>query len=245
MDQDQCELEFHGILRDFLDADKVEQTYHFSRPPSLKDVIESRGVPHPEVRLILENGKPAPFERLVLPQARYDIYPAHCHPEVAETDKLPFIPAAGPRFILDVHLGVLARSMRMLGFDCSYTQMDPGDARIAEMAHEEERIALSRDLGLLKRAAVTYGRWVRNRDPKLQLEEIIDHYQLRSFINPFTRCMNCNLELDPVEKADILPRLPERVRDAYDEFRHCHHCDQYFWKGTHYQSMIKIIENFT
>ncbi|MDJ0838346.1 MAG: Mut7-C RNAse domain-containing protein [Acidobacteriota bacterium] len=240
-------IRFHTTLNVFLNNEDRERarTYSFIRPPSIKDVIESRGVPHAEVRVILADGRPVLFDEIIETGRHYDIFPPERHPPVADEFLLPFRPEGPPRFVLDVHLGILARSLRMLGFDSFYRNDDPGDKAIAAMAYEQNRIALSRDIGLLKRSAVTYGYWVRARASEEQLREVIDHYRLAPDFRPFTRCMNCNQVLAPVEKQDILHYLPERVKQQYDEFVFCADCDQCYWKGSHFQRMQEIVAGLT
>ena len=69
-------------------------------------------------------------------------------------------PLRDPRFVLDVHLGRLAAYLRMLGFDTLYQNRCADDC-LAEVARNERRILLTRDVGLLKRGSVTHGYYLR------------------------------------------------------------------------------------
>ena len=235
---------FHDALCLFLtpprDSDLV---YHYNGSPSIKDAVEACGVPHVEVGLILMDGQPIPFKgRLEGNNSMVQVFPPHDHPPVAET-MLPAVRPAGPLvFILDVHLGMLARFLRMMGFDCLYQTKDPGDAQLARLAGERNGILLSRDIGLLKRGNVRYGYFLRSRDPREQLREVIRRFAIaRDECRSFTRCLHCNDCLIPAAVEAVAERLPESVLHQYREFQLCNACDRIFWKGTHYLSMKAML----
>jgi len=146
------------------------------------------------------------------------------------------------KFILDVHLGKLARLLRMLGFDCLF---DSGfeDERIAELSVGEERVVLTRDRGLLLERVIFRGYWVENIEPTLQLVEVLDEFDLRSDVKPFTRCMECNGLLRVVPKEDVLSELPPKTRDYFDLFYQCEDCGHVYWEGSHYENMKEFIES--
>jgi uncharacterized protein with PIN domain len=146
-----------------------------------------------------------------------------------------------PRFVLDTHLGQLARDLRMLGFDTLYRN-DYGDAELAQIACQEPRILLTRDRGLLKRSIVTYGRYVRATDPRLQIAEIVRHYELAGRMMPLQRCITCNGLLHPARKEDVLNRLAPKTRQFFHEFSQCENCGQIYWKGSHYDHLRQFIE---
>jgi uncharacterized protein with PIN domain len=128
----------------------------------------------------------------------------------------------------------------MLGFDTLYRN-DYDDEELAKISSEEQRILLTRDKGLLKRAIVTYGYFVRETNPPKQVVEIMHRYNLVEAITPLQRCINCNGQLQPVSKEEISSRLEPKTLQFFDEFRLCSSCDQIYWKGTHYQSMRQFI----
>jgi uncharacterized protein with PIN domain len=150
-------------------------------------------------------------------------------------------PPDPPRFVLDAHLRRLAVYLRLLGIDTSWW---PGadDPDLARVSGEEERILLTRDLGLLKRSAVSHGRFVRARKPREQLSEVVARYGLADHAHPFSRCVRCNGVVEDVPKADVLDRLEERTRRFYHRFRRCPGCNRLFWRGSHYTRMRWIVE---
>jgi uncharacterized protein with PIN domain len=232
---------FHGELNDFLPARRQRQqfAYAVTEKQSIKDVIESIGVPHPEVALIVMNNTPVDFGYLVQDNDQFDVYPAYS-PTVA----LPFprvLPAPAPRFILDVHLGRLAEYLRLLGFDTLYRN-DYDDPELAAVAGDEQRILLTRDLGLLKRNRVIYGAYVRATDPQQQVIEILRRFNFWQMMQPFQRCSRCNGRLRTVAKTDIEHELPPQTREEHDEYRQCEQCKQLYWEGSHFTRLRLFIE---
>ena len=128
----------------------------------------------------------------------------------------------------------------MLGFDCLYLNCY-ADEQLASISRAEQRILLTRDVGLLKRAAVTHGYFVRETDPRRQLPEIVCRFDLARLAQPFSRCLRCNTLLREVEKAEVLAQLPPRTAEAHDEFRRCPTCSRVFWKGAHYRRMMGLV----
>jgi hypothetical protein len=145
------------------------------------------------------------------------------------------------RFVLDVHLGKLARYLRLLGFDTLY-RPDCDDATIVSLSLAGSRLILTRDKGLLKHAAVTRGYWLRSTVPRQQLREIVRAFDLAGSMHPFTRCMRCNCELTPVAKDAVASRLPPRVRSHFDEFAQCPGCAQVYWRGSHYERLRQLVD---
>lgn len=144
------------------------------------------------------------------------------------------------KFILDVHLGKLARWLRLLGFDALYRN-DYDDPEIVAIAIQECRTVLTRDLGILKRRAVTRGYYVQSSKPEEQLREVLDRFDLRPAVQPFHRCLVCNGLLTTVDKAAILPQLQPNTIRYYDTFFQCMACSKIYWRGTHFGGMEEFI----
>jgi hypothetical protein len=230
----------HGELNDFLPHARRDRPFvhPFDWRGSIKDRVESLGVPHCEIEALVVNGEPVGFHYLVQPDDVIDVLP---HDPLAERDRLLRDPLPdGRRFVLDTHLGRLACYLRMMGFDTLYRN-DYADDELARISCEEERILLTRDIGLLKRSIVTYGRFVRATNPRLQLVEISRRYDLPGGVLPFRRCLKCNGTLHAVEKAAIRHRLTDDTARHYDEFHLCRNCGQIYWKGSHYDRMQAFI----
>jgi uncharacterized protein with PIN domain len=233
---------FYGILNDFLPA--RQRTVDFSRSisqrVSIKDVIESLGVPHPEIGLLLANGQSIDFTYLVQADDSFQVYPLFDLPEVDVTSLVQPPVLVTYQFVLDTHLGRLATYLRMLGIDALYRN-DYTDPELAQISSTTNRVLLTRDRELLMRSNVTYGYYVRNTDPKRQLSELVTRYNLAGQASPFQRCLVCNGLLMPVAKEAILEQLPALVREHHQLFWRCDSCGRLYWEGTHFQRMRAFI----
>jgi len=151
-------------------------------------------------------------------------------------------PLRRTRFVLDVHLGTLARYLRLLGFDTLYRN-DYDDHEIVQLAHDQSRIILTRDKGLLKHAAVTRGRWIRNTRPIEQLRETLVAFDLARSALPFTRCAVCNGSLRTLARRSVASLVPARVRERHDKFARCTLCGRIYWPGTHTLRIRKALQD--
>jgi uncharacterized protein with PIN domain len=203
-------------------------------------MLESLGPPHPEVGLLLINGQSADFDAIVQPDDVIDVY--DCFSEIIPNHSALLRPPFGirPRFVLDTHLGRLSSYLRMMGFDTLYRN-DYADDELAETSQHEQRILLTRDIGLLKRSLVVYGRFMRETNPRRQVIEVLRCYPLSAAIEPFRHCMKCNGLLQWVEKETIVDRLSYTTVEHYDDFRQCPDCEQVYWKGSHYNKMQSFL----
>lgn len=233
---------FYAELNDFLPPAKRQKrfTHSFDGRVSIKDMIESLGVPHTEVDLILVNGGSVDFDYLVQHGDRISVYPVFETIDIAPLVRVRPQPLREPCFVLDTHLGKLAAYLRMLGFDTRYRN-DFLDDELARISSEEGRILLTRDRGLLKRGVVSHGYCVRESNPRQQLVEVLRRFDLVESITPFRRCIRCNGLLKSVPKQTIIDRLPPKTQQYYDEFHICESCAQIYWKGSHYQRMERFV----
>jgi uncharacterized protein with PIN domain len=234
---------FYAELNDHLPPERQYQTVEksFFVPASVKDMIESFGVPHPEVELILVNGESSDFPRLIRDGDRVAVYPVFESLDVQLELRVRPQPLRDLKFVLDVHLGRLAAYLRMIGFDAAYRNCatDPDLVRISS---EQQRVLLTRDRGLLMRAAVTRGYWLRQTGSRRQVAEIIRRFDLAAAIHPFTRCMACNSALQPANRSAVLQRIPPRTAALYDQFFQCGSCHRVYWPGSHFRRMRQWIE---
>lgn len=234
---------FYGDLHDFLPLEKREAAfvYLFTEPQSVKHLIEATGVPHTEVEMILANGASVGFGYMVHDGDDVAVYPPLALPDVPAPVPLRPPRPRPARFILDIHLGQLARYLRLLGFDTLYPDHNHNDEELAQFAHDDNRILLTRDRGLLKRSMVTYGYCLRSSDSWVQLTAVLHRYHLFDDIQDTPRCLRCNGELRPVLKADILHRLQPKTQQYYDTFHLCTACDQIYWQGSHYPAIHRLV----
>jgi len=144
------------------------------------------------------------------------------------------------RFIADVHLGKLARLLRLLGFDTAYKN-DYTKEELINVSDNEERILLSRNTGLSKHGPRHYF-IVSDEEPMRQLKQVVINFHFNGNVLPFSRCIACNGILEPVQKERILPLIEKNTGDYYHEFWQCDHCKRVYWKGSHYERMLKTVE---
>ena len=234
---------FYEELNDFLPPERHKLCFEFgfTGTPSVKDTIEAIGVPHTEVDVILVDDESVSFGHLLQGGERVAVYPVFERLDVASVTRLRPAPLRDPRFVLDVHLGKLARYLRLLGFDTVYDRAYD-DATIVGIAVAERRIILTRDKGLLKRKAVTHGYWLRNTDPRQQIREVIDKLDLARLVSVFSRCMVCNTTLEQVFEPDVSDRLPRGIRGRFEQLARCPGCDRLYWPGSHYDRMVELVE---
>lgn len=238
----QIHIRFYEELNDFLPPQqrKVEFVHPFQQAGSIKDLIESLGIPHTEVDLILVNGVSVDFDYLVQNNDCISVYPVFEALDISPLTHLRPQPLRITRFVLDTHLGRLAAYMRMLGFDTLYRN-DYDDPELVEISVNEHRILLTCDKQLLMRKQLHHGYYVRQRQPQKQLLEILQRFDLFHQQQPFTRCMHCNGEIGQVEKIAIENHLMPRTREYYDEFWQCQACGKIYWQGSHFRRMQKMI----
>jgi len=146
------------------------------------------------------------------------------------------LPPAG--FLLDVHLGTLARRLRLLGLDTAYSnQADDGE--LVEQANAQHRLLLTQDRGLLCRRALRAGAYVRGARPDDQLADVLDRFAPE--LSPFTRCPACNGSLAAVSKASVDPLLRPGTRRTYEDFSQCDDCRKVYWRGAHASTLEAIV----
>ncbi|MDB5081332.1 MAG: hypothetical protein JWP00_3256 [Chloroflexi bacterium] len=231
---------FEGDLNYFLPAGRRNTSFshEFKGRVSIKDMIESLGVPHTEIKAIIANGRPVDLTYLVEEDAQIEVYGFPSKAPVGGQVRPPFI--GEPRFVLDSHLGQLAVYLRMAGFDTLYRN-DYSDDVLAQISSEEQRVLLSRDRGLFKRSLVVYGYYVRNVKPRQQVIEVIKRFSLADKLNPLHRCIRCNGLIQPVAKEAVIDRLEPLTRQYFNEFSLCPDCGQVYWKGSHYSKMLHFM----
>lgn len=232
-------LIFYGNLKDLLKKGLPQNGiihHSLNRRASVKDVIESFGVPHPEIQWLKINGQQLGFDSILQDKDKVEISPLTPPFDVFKVSILRPDPLEKIRFVVDVNVGKLAALLRMAGFDTVY-QNSLIDVDLADIADQEKRVLLTKDCNLLKRKKVVFGHLVREIQPLRQFPEIINLFQLIKKMRPFSRCLLCNSLLKPVAKEDILHRLEPLTKKYYNSFQFCPECDKIYWPGSHRQKM--------
>jgi uncharacterized protein len=186
---------------------------------SVLHVVESLGVPRTETGSLLVDG------RAVAAGYRPGDGDQVCVLPVSRPQRL-----AEPGFLLDVHLGTLARRMRLVGLDAAYRNHAGDDELLAE-AVSQRRTLLTRDRGLLRRRALPAGAYVRGEHANDQLTDVLDRFAPP--LAPWTRCLRCNGMLEQVPLDAVAHLLKPGTRRSYTSFVRCLDCGRPYWRGAH------------
>ncbi|MEU0334721.1 Mut7-C RNAse domain-containing protein [Streptomyces sp. NPDC006193] len=198
---------------------------------TLGHVVESLGVPLTEVGALVVDGREVPFSHVPAAGERVAVRPV---------ERPQHVPGAPLRFLLDVHLGTLARRLRLLGVDTAYESTDIGDPALAARSAAEKRVMLSRDRGLLRRRELWAGAFVYSTRPEDQLHDVLDRFAPE--LRPWTRCTACNGLLRQAAKDEVADQLKGGTRRSYDVFAQCTECGRAYWKGAHHEQLEAVVE---
>jgi hypothetical protein len=203
----------------------------------VKDLIESCGIPHPEVDLILVDERRVDFTFRIEIDCTTDVYP------FSSQRASSGLQTRGIRsFVADVHLGKLVRDLRLLGIDVAYRN-DVDDRDLLIVMQREKRAVLTRDRPLLMHRVVENGFFPRSQEPFEQTIETVRRFELASALAPFTRCLRCNGILNRTEKAAVIDQLEPLTQLYYEEFTKCPSCGQTYWRGSHITKLERRVEN--
>jgi hypothetical protein len=234
-------LRFRGDLDFFVRSKTRSRTVErsLSEKTSVKDVIESCGLPHPEVDAILVNGQSVGFDYVLADDADVEVFPVEnynmCHKDKHLQHSHLTV------FVADGHLGKMTRNLRLLGFDVAYDQK-ANDRQLLDLMARENRALLTCDRRLLMHAIVQHGYCPRSQNAEEQTIEVVRRFKLLDLIAPFTRCLRCNARLQNAAKADVIEELEPLTKIYYEQFRRCPGCGQIYWSGSHFEKLEKRIE---
>ncbi|MET9097936.1 Mut7-C RNAse domain-containing protein [Streptomyces antibioticus] len=198
---------------------------------TLGHVVESLGVPLTEVGTLLVDGRAVAVSHVPADGEAVAVRPV---------ERPQRVPGAPLRFLLDVHLGTLARRLRLLGVDTAYESTDIGDPALAARSAAERRVMLSRDRGLLRRRELWAGAFVYSTSPDEQLRDVLARFAPE--LRPWTRCTACNGMLRDATKDEVADQLEHGTRRSYDVFAQCSACGRAYWKGAHHEQLEAIVE---
>jgi uncharacterized protein len=234
-------LWFRGDLDIFLGSKAGHAVIErrLSEKTSIKDVIESCGVPHPEVDLILVDEQPVGFDHALASDAKVEVFPVENRSTLPTEKRLQTVGTS--RFVANGHLGGLTRNLRLLGFDVAYNQ-NADDRQLLKVMARENRALLTRDRRLLMHAIVQHGYCPRSQNADEQTIEVVRRFNLVNLIAPFTRCLRCNAQLQDAAKADVIEKLEPLTKTYYDQFRRCPGCGQIYWAGSHFSKLEQWLQ---
>ena len=239
-------IRFYEELNEFLKAGirKQDLLVDAEKGLSVGALIESQGPPCSAVDLILVNGQAVDFDYMLQSNDRVSVYPVFERFNIESVSCLEQAPLRNLKFICDVHLGRLAKYLRMLGFDTLYNN-DYDDNILIRLSNAHNRILLSRDKALHFNKKLRRRYLVKLTEPGKQVREVVEFFDLKNDITPMTRCLECNGSVYPVSRETVKHRVDEYIFETNNSFTECTGCGKLFWKGSHYDSMMKWIREMT
>jgi uncharacterized protein len=142
-------------------------------------------------------------------------------------------------------VGKLTRLLRLLGFDAVFFNGE-NDSQMVNMAYAEKRILLTRDTHIPERRIVASGRvkavLIKDDVPENQLRQVITQLSLINQMLPFTLCLECNQPLVSSTREEVKDLVPPYVWQTQQEYMACSRCRRIYWKGTHWQAMVKRLD---
>lgn len=141
------------------------------------------------------------------------------------------------KFVCDGMLGKLCRLLRICGIDTLYSNEG---MKILLEARKENRIVLTKNTQLRDKENIFF---IQTSDPVIQLKDVIAHYDLRHLVQPFSRCITCNCRLESVSKESVKDKVPYFTFKHFNEFALCPGCKRVYWKGSHYERMLREIQD--
>ncbi len=150
------------------------------------------------------------------------------------------------KFIVDYNAGGLVKWLRMMGYDTVlFTAED--DRQMVSLALNEGRVILTRDTQIINFGLVTGGRikavYIISENPAEQIKQVVDTLRLDTRSKLFTLCMECNRALEPRTKEQVRGLVPPHVFETQEQFLECPNCHRIYWKGTHWEHMMRKLEN--
>jgi len=150
-----------------------------------------------------------------------------------------------PCFVVDKSLGTLAKWLRILGYD---TVCEPeGSGRKFYGRLEDHRILITRSKKTQKLWGDHHHVFIASNLLVEQLKQVVGQIGINpADIQPFTRCIHCNLPIGGVNKNDVYGLVPDYIWETHDAFNRCRQCKRIYWSGSHAErSMERINQLFS
>jgi uncharacterized protein with PIN domain len=146
------------------------------------------------------------------------------------------------KFLADVMLGRLTTWLRLLGYDTTFFS-DADDPTLAQLARDENRILLTRDVELTRRRGLKF-LLIESDQVEDQVRQVFRALNL-SLQEAFSRCAECNVLLQDMDKESVQGRVPPYVFQTQERYRQCPHCQRIYWRGTHWARMLARIQDLS
>jgi len=140
------------------------------------------------------------------------------------------------KFAVDCMLGKLAKWLKILGFDVAYDNKAE-DSEMLNLARKQGRILLSKDHRLLEGAKDIPSLFIESEKWQEQIEQVLRELNLWNRAKPYTRCIQCNIELKNLPKGKAKNLVAPFIYEHAASFAVCPSCGRVFWPGTHFEDM--------
>ena len=142
------------------------------------------------------------------------------------------------RFLCDAMFARLGRWLRAAGYDTAIAEGREADRALVEWARREGRLLLTRDREILQiRGAPAVTLVLRPGDLDACVGELTRRLGLDWFRDPFSRCLVCNVRLEPAGPGLGAARYAEATLDGRREASACPSCERLYWEGDHVRRM--------
>jgi uncharacterized protein with PIN domain len=145
-------------------------------------------------------------------------------------------------------VGKLAKWLRMMGYDSRFFD-GSDDSQMVALALAEGRVILTRDGEIMKRRVITGGRLgavlIDSEAPERQMQQLMASLDLGRQLRPFTLCLECNQLLVERKREEVRERVPPYVFRTQDQYMECPACHRIYWRGTHWEAMMKRLKKFS
>jgi uncharacterized protein len=143
------------------------------------------------------------------------------------------------RFVTDSSLDLVARRLRVLGFDV-VTLAEGGLEALYRTARREHRTVLTLSRRRPHRHAEVPALVLDRGDPARAMRAVAERH--RPTGQPFSRCTICNRPLERRPAAEAAGEIPERVRSLATWLQHCGGCGRWYWRGSHADRLRSWLE---
>ena len=140
------------------------------------------------------------------------------------------------KFVVDGMLGKLAKWLKILGLDVVYDNKAE-DSALVRLARKQGRVLLTRDVRLQEGAGDIPSLFIESEKWGEQVEQVLRELNLRPEVKPYSRCLQCNVELKKLPRGGAKNLVAPFVLEKAASFAICPECGRVFWPGTHFEDM--------
>jgi hypothetical protein len=165
---------FYEELNAYLPVDRRKRDFEleFEDQKTLRELIESLGVPCEEVDLILANGESVGLHHVPGEGERVSVYPVFEALNISKVARITGRPLRTIKFVLDLNLTALAAYLQTSGYDVHLDEHLSRNEIIA-ISRKEKRIILSTDPHFLGTEEITHAILLPRAAPEVQFKKVM------------------------------------------------------------------------